>query len=114
VPTIAPHLQLHADLGGAQPLKSNARGTSQGMVLGTKLFEVEPAEAKKLVADPTSAAFVRAVADATRLFTGRLENNPNFAVDMSECETEAAAKKGGKAFDFLKATGVDPIPRTSC
>jgi hypothetical protein len=111
VPTIAPHLQLHPDLGGAQPLKSNTRGTSQGMVLGTKLFELEPAEAKKLVADPTSAAFVRAVADATRLFTGRLENNPNFAVDMSGCETEAAAKKGGKSFDFLEAT-VHPYVRS--
>jgi hypothetical protein len=101
--TIAPHLQLHADLGRAQELKANVAGTSQGMVLGSKLFEIGASEVAKLLGDRAAAPFVRAVADATRLFTGRLETNPNFAVDMSSCETEPAARSGGAAFDFLKA-----------
>jgi hypothetical protein len=73
------------------------------MILGSKLFEPPAAEAARLRADRTSAPFVRAVADGTRLFTGRLEVSPNLVVDMSACETEEAARKGGKAFEYLKA-----------
>ncbi len=108
---IAPHLQLHADLGGAKPLKANAAGTSQGMIFGSKLFELSASDATKLRTDRAAAPFLRAVADATRLFTGRLEVNPNFTVDMSSCETEAAARKGGKAFEFLQ-TNVLPYVRS--
>lgn len=102
-PTIAPHLQLHTDLGEAKPLKVNATGTSQGMILGSKLFELPASEAAKLRSDRTAAPFIRAVADGTRLFTGRLEVSPNFVVDMSACETEEAAKRGGRAFEYVKS-----------
>ncbi len=100
---IAGHLQLHTDLSSAKSIEANSLGTSQGMVFGSKLFELERDEVAKLIADRAAAPFVRAVADATRLFTGRLEINPNFAVDMSACEDEAAARKGGKAFAYLKS-----------
>lgn len=100
--TIAPHLQMHADIGAAQSLSANVAGTSQGIVFGSKLFEIDAPQARRLQDDVAGARFVRPVADATALFTGRLDSSPNFVVDMSSCETEVAAGRGGDAFRFLK------------
>jgi hypothetical protein len=73
------------------------------MITGSKLFELAATEAEKLRADRASIPFIRAVADASGLFTGRLDGSPNYVIDMSSCETEAAARKGGRAFEFLRA-----------
>lgn len=103
VPAIPPHLQLHADLGEAAALAANAKGTAQGIVLGTKLFQIKPHLAKKLFNDPASRPFIRPVAVANHLMRGRLSTAPDYVVDMRACESEAVAARGGAAFEHLQA-----------
>lgn len=103
LPHIAPHLQLHVDIGSAEPIAANGDGTSQGIVLGTKLFELDVDAARQVSAERASRPFVKAVADGTRLFAGRLGSNPNWVIDMSACADEKAASRAEKAYKHLRA-----------
>ena len=100
---IPPSLQLTKDVGGALPLAANAVGTSQGLVLGTKEFQFDSAVARELLRDKRARAFVKPVAVAMHLLSGRLAEDPEYVIDMSSCETEAEAKQGGAAYEYLKA-----------
>ncbi len=99
---ISPSLQLEADLGGAQPIAANARGTTPGVQLGTKGFQFDTAVARGLLTDERARTFVKPVAVASHWLNGRLANEPEYVIDMSRCESEADAKRGGAAFDYLK------------
>ena len=101
---IPPHLELHADLGNAGRISANEFGTSQGIVLGSKLFELDPPTVREIYMDRRSRPFVRPVADATRLFTGRLTVHPNWAIDLGGCPDGAAARNAGKAYEHLEST----------
>jgi len=101
-PSIAPHLQLHTDVSDAHPLAVNCAGTSQGVVFGSKLFEIDAAAVQELLDDKHARRFIAGVADATRLFQGRLDVNPHYAIDMRGCDNEGSASQGGKAFAYLK------------
>jgi hypothetical protein len=99
---IPPTLQLDVNLTGASALAANSRGTSQGLVLGTKEFQFEDDVARELLRDNRAQPFVRPVAVASHMLRGRLSTAPEYVIDMSHCETESEAKQGGSAFDYLK------------
>jgi SAM-dependent methyltransferase len=107
---IQPSLQLDVDLGSAVTLAANLRGTSQGLVLGTKEFQFDADVARELWADKRARPFIRPVAVASHLLRGRLSEDPEYVIDMSRCESESHAQKGGTAFDYLKKR-VLPIVR---
>lgn len=107
---ISPTLQLSTDLTGATALAANARGTSQGLVLGTKEFQFDAAVARELWGDKRARPFIKPVAHGNHLLAGRLTANPEFVVDMSRCASEAEAKQGGAAFDYIRKN-VYPIVR---
>jgi SAM-dependent methyltransferase len=96
---IAPHLQLHTDVAGAEELIANRAGTSQGIVLGTKALQTNRSQAAELLRDPRAKPFVRPTAIAGDLLGGRA---PDYAVDMSVCSSEMAAREGGTAFAYIK------------
>lgn len=100
--TIPPSLTLATDLSGVIALAANTSGTSQGLVLGTKEFQFSSAVARELCADKRAHKFVKPVAVASHLLSGRLSENPEYVVDMSRCELEGDAKQGGAAYDYLK------------
>jgi SAM-dependent methyltransferase len=100
---IAAHLQLHADLQTATDLKANdTRLTTVGVQWGTKAFQINAATARELQGDPRARRFIRPIATGTHLLTGRLVANPDYVVDMNDCDDLAAAKKGGRAYEFLR------------
>ncbi|HVV81904.1 MAG TPA: DNA methyltransferase [Kofleriaceae bacterium] len=100
--TIPPTLQLAVDLGGATKLAANGHGTSQGLVLGTKEFQFSGSVARELWSDEKARPFVRPILVASHLLSGRLAEDPEYVVDMSGCETEAQAKRGGAAYDYVR------------
>jgi hypothetical protein len=99
---IPPTLQLDVNLTGASALAANARGSSQGLVLGTKEFQFDGEVARELLRDKRARRFVKPVAVASHMLRGRLSTDPEYVIDMSLCETESEAKQGGPAFDYLK------------
>lgn len=99
---IPPSLQISTDLGAAAMLAANAKGSSQGLVLGTKEFQFDKVTARELRADKRARLFVKPVAVASHLLRGRLSTDPEYVIDMSRCESESIAKQGGAAFDYLK------------
>jgi SAM-dependent methyltransferase len=99
---IPPSLQLSTDLGGAVALAANARGTSQGLVLGTKEFQFDASVARTLLADKRARPFVKPVAVASHLLRGRLSTTPEYVIDLSRCQSENEAKQAGAAFEYLK------------
>lgn len=107
---ISASLQLHADVGAASKLSANARGTSQGMVLGTKEFQIDSATARSMTQDKRARPYVRPVAVASHLLRGRSVVDPEYVVDLTSCESEEEAAKAGAAFDFLR-TNVLPVVR---
>jgi hypothetical protein len=100
--SIQPSLQLEVDVAGATALAANAHGTSQGLVLGTKEFQFDAAVARQLWADKRARKFIKPVAIASHLLSGRLSAEPEYVIDMSRCESEAEAKQGGAAFEYLR------------
>lgn len=106
--TIPTSLQLHADVGTGSKLAVNVRGTSQGMVLGTKEFQIDAQTARSLTADKRARAYVRPIAVASHLLRGRLSVDPDYVVDLTHCQSEEDARKTGAAFEFLK-THVLPV-----
>ncbi len=108
--TIQSSLQLDVHLGSAVALAANARGTSQGLVLGTKEFQFDADVARSLCADKRARTFVKPVAVASHLLRGRLTADPDYVIDMSRCETESDAKNGGAAFEYLRKN-VYPLVR---
>jgi hypothetical protein len=99
---IPPTLQLDVNLTGASALAANARGSSQGLVLGTKEFQFESNVAAELRRDKRARRFVKPVAVASHMLRGKLSTEPEYVVDMSQCENEAEAKLGGAAYDYLR------------
>ncbi|MDB4944541.1 MAG: Methyltransferase domain [Labilithrix sp.] len=108
--TIPTSLQLHTDVVGASGLSVNTHGTSQGMVLGTKEFQMDGETAASLRADGRARQYVRPVAVASHLLRGRLSVDPDYVVDLTHCRSEEDAKVTGAAFEFLKAH-VFPVVR---
>ena len=97
------HLQLHADVRMARSLGANKGGTSQGVVLGTKSFEVDASTAEEILADSSANPYVKCVAVADQVLDGRLHSGPTtFVIDMSACRTEAEARKAGAAYEYLR------------
>jgi hypothetical protein len=101
--TIAPHLQLHADVREARELKANSGPyCSEGLHMGTKACQTDRATAIGICADPSARRYVRPVADGKRLLAGKLSTNPDFIIDMSSCADLEAARSGGAAYAFLE------------
>ncbi len=99
---IPPSLQLSADLGAAHKLAANANGSSQGLVLGTKEFQIDESTATSLRCDARAQRFLSPMAGASHLLSGRLTTTPDFVIDMSRCATESSARQGGSAFTYLQ------------
>lgn len=103
VSTIAPHLQLHADVRAARAVKANdGPRSSQGVHVGSKCNQVAKAEAMELRSDRAARPFIRPVAHGKHLLAGKLSTSPDYIVDMSDCPDLAHAQRGGSAFMFLK------------
>ena len=101
--SIAPHLQLHADVREARELKANGGAScSEGLHMGVKACLVDAATASEIWRDQSSRQYVRPIADGNDLLTGKLSSTPEFIVDMSSCASQEAAKLGGAAYVFLE------------
>ncbi|WP_438003738.1 DNA methyltransferase [Sorangium sp. So ce321] len=100
--SIPPSLQLQADLRSASPISANTRGTAQGLVLGTKAFQLDRATARTLSADRRARPFLKPIAVASHLLRGRLTQDPDYVIDMTLCTSEAQARQAGSAFEYLK------------
>ncbi|MBV8758202.1 MAG: class I SAM-dependent DNA methyltransferase, partial [Deltaproteobacteria bacterium] len=69
---IPPTLQLDVNLTGARALNANDKGTSQGLVLGTKEFQFESDVARELRRDKRARRFIKPVAVASHMLRGKL------------------------------------------
>ena len=103
VARIPTHLQLHADVSGAKALAANAAGTSEGVNFGHPAFRLSGAEVSALALGGVAAKCIRPVATGDDLLRGRLQDAPEFCVDLRTATTEDAARAmGGPAFEHLK------------
>jgi type I restriction-modification system DNA methylase subunit len=102
VDCIPTHLQLHADVSGAQNIAANAEGMAEGVSFGHAAFRSGGAEGFSLESVP-GKSFIRPVATGNDLLRGRLPIAPDYCIDLRGAMTEAEAKAlGGPAFEHLK------------
>jgi hypothetical protein len=98
---IATHLQLHADVSSAIPLRANAPRSMMGVTFGSPLFTTDGDAA----GFPRAAdnKYVRPIATGTAMLTGALERDPAYGIYMVDCPTARdAAALGGDAFAYLE------------
>ncbi len=100
--TILPHLQLQGDAAAVRPIQANSIGSIQGVQFGTTAFEVPPQRISEIVRDPAARRYLRPLAGASELLRGQAHTDPSYAIDMTACETESDAKKGGAAYEFVR------------
>jgi SAM-dependent methyltransferase len=101
---IPSHLQIHNDLSGASELQANRQGTSQGVTFGVKAFYVDGSTARTLKMDRAAAPFVQATANGSDVLRGIFEVEPEYCLNLGDCETVEAAAGAGKAFSLLQGT----------
>lgn len=99
---IPTHLQLQADVAGANRIAANRAGSAMGVIFGSDAFLSTGPEAFPL-AKVRGLPAIRPVATGTALLTGAMSTEPEFCVLLSAFNDEAQARAhGGKAFDHLK------------
>lgn len=98
VAQIASHLQLHTDVSTAKLILANKSGATLGMIFGHEAFR------SGLPGFPTDAGpAIRPVAMGNDLLRGRLSTEPDYCINLTECNDEAdATRVGGKAFEHLR------------
>lgn len=98
VAQIASHLQLHTDVSTAKLILANKSGATLGMIFGHEAFR------SGSPGFPTDAgAAIRPVATGNDLLRGRLSTEPDYCINLTECNDEADATwVGGKAFEHLR------------
>jgi SAM-dependent methyltransferase len=99
---IPPHLRLHTDLRSVRPLKANDFGSTKGVDLGTRASQFSRSIALELMKDRSSKPYVKPVALAMHLLSGRLATDPEYTVDMSEIAELTVAKNARAAFQFIE------------
>jgi hypothetical protein len=100
---IPTHLQLHADVSDAKLLAANAAGTSEGVNFGHPAFRLSRAEVAALGLGDVAAKCIRPVATGDDLLRGRLQDDPDYCVDLRAATTEDEARgMGGPAFEHLR------------
>ncbi|WP_437922864.1 DNA methyltransferase [Sorangium sp. So ce291] len=99
---IPTHLQLHADVSGAQNIAANAAGMAEGVSFGHAAFRSCGAEGFRL-GSVRGKSFIRPVATGDDLLRGRMPIAPDYCIDLRGARTEAEAKAlGGAAFEHLR------------
>lgn len=106
---IPPHLRLHADLTTAKPLRANESGSTKGVDLGTRASQFPRATALKLGGDPKAKPYVKPVALAMHLLSGRLNTEPEYTIDLSKCEDLDSARRAGEAFKYVERTKLPEV-----
>ncbi|MEZ4447554.1 MAG: type IIL restriction-modification enzyme MmeI [Polyangiaceae bacterium] len=86
VPTVHPHLRLHADVSQALPLGYPAWSMSEGIKFGSDAFEL-PAS---IVDDVAREGAARMIAAAGDVLAGRL-GSPRWALWLADCDSEQDA-----------------------
>jgi hypothetical protein len=98
---IATHLQLHADLSPAIPLRANGPRTMMGVTFGSPVFTSDGGTTGFPPAGDSE--HVRPIATGTAMLTGALERDPTSGIYLVGCPTARdAAVVGGTAFAYLK------------
>lgn len=96
VRTIRPHLQLHADLSKAKPLRFNANDySSMGVTFGSAEFQ----------SSGLAKSFLTPVSSGTPMLTGKLSVDPAYAVCIEGSQTESEARSANAAgYQYLRRT----------
>ncbi len=91
VPRIATHLQLYADVGGAQSLTANDRGSARGVMFGHDSFRSSHPDFPHRHMDRS----IRPTVAGDDMLRGRLGTRPELCVFIPGCATEAEAEAYG-------------------
>ena len=97
------HLQLHADVRKAHRLESNRRGTSQGVVFGTKSYFLSREEIQRFANDPQARRTLRAVTNGSDILTGKVETEPDWSPYLGLVGSEEKARQHPLVYDWLRA-----------
>jgi hypothetical protein len=100
---IPTHLQLHADVSEAQPIRANAEGgTARGVEFGDDAFRSGGPRGFSC-ADIRGRDCIRPVATGDDMLRGKLESAPEFCIHLANYTTESAARAAdGRAFEHLR------------
>ena len=102
VDRIPTHLQLHADVSETKDLDANACGMAEGVSFGNPAFRSGGAKGFSL-ATVGRGGHLRPVATGDDLLRSRLATEPDYCIDLRDCQTEAEAKRiGGPAYEHLR------------
>jgi len=104
--SIPTHLRLHANLREVRRIQATTR-MSQGIVMGSKAFQIDSATASSILKDERAAEHIRPLATAAHLLRGKLCIDPDYAVDLSVFEIQDDAEGTGRAYEYVQ-TNVKP------
>lgn len=98
VSRIPSHLQLHSDVSTAKLILANRSGATLGMIFGHEAFR---SGSPGFPID--GGAAIRPVATGNDMLRGRLATEPDYCINLTDCNDEEDAKRvGRKAFEHLR------------
>jgi len=99
---IPTHLQLHADVSGAEKLQANAQGTTMGVIFGSDAYTSEGHQSA-VFDDLRRRGLARPMATGTALLTGSLVRDPAYCIYFVHAKSETDVKEAtGVSFRQLK------------